>query len=50
MLPAKIDSIWASHLRGEDKNVKNLCTEDVQRTDDGRQVMTKAHMGFGQVS
>ena len=49
MLSTKISSIWPSGFRGEDKNVKSLRKADGW-TDDGRQVMTKAHMAFGQVS
>ena len=39
--------IWFRGFRGEDLNVK---VYDVRRTDDGCQVMAKAHMAFGQVS
>jgi hypothetical protein len=34
-------------FREEDLNVK---VYDIRRTDDGRQLMAKAHMAFGQVS
>ena len=46
---ARFGLIWFSGFRGEDLNVK---VYDVQRmtTDNGRQVMAKAHMAFGQVS
>ena len=44
--PPKLGLIWFSGFRGEDLNVK---VYDVRRTD-GRQVMAKAHMAFGQVS
>ena len=41
---------WPSGFRGEDF-WKKLTTYDGRRTtDDGRQVMTKAHMAYGQVS
>ena len=47
-IPARFGLIWFRGFRGEDLNVK---VYDVRRTDDdGRQVMTKAHMAFGQVS
>ena len=45
-IPAKFGLIWFSGFRGEDLNVK---VYDVRRMD-GRQVMAKAHMAFGQVS
>ena len=46
---AKFQNIWPSSFRGEDfsKSVYRRTTDD---DDDGRQVMTKAHMAFGQVS
>ena len=44
--PPRLGLIWFSGFRGEDLNVK---VYDVRRTD-GRQVMAKAHMAFGQVS
>jgi hypothetical protein len=50
-IPAKLGLIWFSGFRGEDLNVK---VYDVPRmdgpTDDGRQVMAKAQLAFGQVS
>ena len=46
-IPAKFGLIWFSGFRGEDLNVK---VYDVRTDDDGRQVMAKAHMAFGQVS
>jgi hypothetical protein len=46
-IPAKFGLIWFSGFRGEDLNVK---VYDVRMDDDGRQVMAKAHMAFGQVS
>jgi hypothetical protein len=39
-IPAKLGLIWFSGFRGENLNVK---VYDVRRTDDGRQVMAKAH-------
>ena len=46
--PCQVWLIWFSGFRGEDLNVK---VYDVRRTDDdGRQVMAKAHLAFGQVS
>ena len=47
-IPAKFSLIWFSIFRGEDLNLK---VYDVQRTttNDGCQVMAKAHMTFGQV-
>ena len=45
-IPARLGLIWFSGFRGEDLNVK---VYDVRWTD-GRQVMAKAHMAFGQVS
>jgi hypothetical protein len=46
--PARFGLIWFKCFRGEDLNVK---VYDVRWTDDdGRQVMAKAHMTFGQVS
>ena len=47
-IPAWLGLIWFSGFRGEDLNVK---VYDVRLTmdDDGRQVMAKAHMAFGQV-
>jgi hypothetical protein len=45
-IPAKFGLIWISGFRGEDLNVKVY----VVRRMDGRQVMAKAHMAFGQVS
>jgi hypothetical protein len=45
-IPAKFGLIWFSGFRGEDLNLK---VYDVRRMD-GRQVMAKAHMAFGQVS
>ena len=46
---AKFQNIWPSSFRGEDfsKSVYRRTTTD---DDDGRQVITKAHMAFGQVS
>ena len=47
-IPATFGLIWFRGFRGEDLNVKIY---DVRRTDDdGRQVMAKAQMAFGQVS
>ena len=47
-IPARFGLIWFRCFRGEDLNVK---VYDVRWTDDdGRQVMAKAHMTFGQVS
>jgi hypothetical protein len=40
-IPAKCGLIWLSGFKGEDLNVKGY---DVQRADDGCQVMAKAHM------
>jgi hypothetical protein len=40
-IPARFGLIWFRCFRGEDLNVKVY---------DGRQVMAKAHMTFGQVS
>ena len=45
-IPARFGLIWFSGFRGEELNVK---VYDVRRTDNRRQVMTKAHMAFGQV-
>ena len=45
-IPAKFGLIWFSGFRGEDLNAK---VYNVRRMD-GRQVMAKAHMAFGQVS
>ena len=42
-IPARFGLIWFRGFRGEDLNVK-------VKTYDGRQVMVKAHMAFGQVS
>jgi hypothetical protein len=48
IIPARFGLIWFRGFRGEDLNVK---VYDVRRTDDdGRQVMAKAHLAFGQVS
>ena len=48
IIPARFGLIWFRSFRGEDLNVK---VYDVRRTDDdGRQVMAKAHMAFGQVN
>jgi hypothetical protein len=44
--PSRFGLIRFRGFRGEDLNVK---VYDVRRTD-GRQVMTKVHMAFGQVS
>jgi hypothetical protein len=41
--PAMLSLIWFSGFRAEDLNVKAY---NVRRTDDGRQVMAKAHMAF----
>jgi hypothetical protein len=47
-IPARFLLIWFRGFREEDLNVK---VYDIRRTDDdGRQVMAKAHMAFGQVS
>ena len=43
---AKYGLIWLSGLRGEDLHLKGL----IRTTDDGHQVMTKAHAAFGQMS
>ena len=45
-IPVRFGLIRFRDFRGEDLNVK---VYDVRRTD-GRQVMAKAHMAFGQVS
>jgi hypothetical protein len=45
-IPARFGLIWFSGFRGEDLNVK---VYDIRRTN-GRQVLAKAHMAFGQVS
>ena len=45
-IPAMFGLIWFSSFRGKDLNVKVYGRMD----DDGRQVMAKAHMAFGQVS
>jgi hypothetical protein len=39
--------IWFSGFRAEDLNVKAY---NVRRTDDGRQVMAKAHMAFNHMA
>jgi len=41
MLPTKFQFIWLSGFRAKDQNVT---------TDDGRQVMAKAHIAFGKVN
>ena len=47
-ISARFLLIWFRGFREEDLNVK---VYDIRRTDDdGRQVMAKAHMAFGQVS
>jgi hypothetical protein len=46
-IPARFGLIWFRGFRGEDLNVK---VYDIRRTDDGRQLMAKAHMAFGQVN
>ena len=46
-IPARFGLIWFRGFRGEDLNVK-VSTYD-GRTVDGRQVMAKAQMAFGQV-
>ena len=46
-IPARFSLIWLRGFRGEDLNVK---VYDIRRTDDGRQLMAKAHIAFGQVS
>jgi hypothetical protein len=52
-IPAIFGLIWFTGFKGEDLNVK---VYDVRRTDgqmttdDGRQVMAKAHMPFGKGS
>ena len=46
-IPARFGLIWFRGFRGEDLNVK-VC--DIRRTDDGCQLMAKAHMAFGQVN
>jgi hypothetical protein len=40
-IPTRFDLNWFRGFRGEDLNVK---VYDVRRSDDGRQVMAKAHM------
>ena len=49
---ARFGLIWLSGFRGEDLNVKvyDVRRTDGRTTDDGRQVMTKGHVAFGQVS
>jgi hypothetical protein len=42
-IPARFGLIWFRSFRGEDLNVKIY-------NYDGRKVMAKAHMAFGQVS
>ena len=44
MIQTKFGFNWSSSFRGED------FWNSLQRTTDGRQVMAKAHMAFGQVS
>jgi hypothetical protein len=44
MLPTKFQFIWLRVFR-EDKNVKSK-----RMTDNGHQVMAKAHIAFGKVS
>jgi hypothetical protein len=44
MLPTKFQFIWPRSFRREDYNVKSK-----QMTDDGHQVMTKAHIAVGKV-
>jgi hypothetical protein len=46
MIQTKFGFNWSSSFRGEDFEK----VYDVRRTDNGRQVMAKAHMAFGQVS
>ena len=41
MLPTKFQFIWLRVFRGEDQNVKSK-----RMTDDGHQVMAKAHIAF----
>ena len=41
--------VWFRGFRGEDLNVK-VYDGRMDNDDDGRQVMAKAHMAFGQVS
>ena len=45
MVPIKLQFMWLMGFRGEDYNMKSERT-----TDDGRQVMAKAHIAFGKVS
>jgi len=45
-IPARFGLIWFRGFRGEDLNVKVYDG----RMDDGRQVMAKVHLAFGQVS
>jgi hypothetical protein len=44
MLPTKFQFIWLRVFRGEDQNVKSK-----RMTEDGHQVMAKAHIAFGKV-
>jgi hypothetical protein len=43
MLPTMFQFIWPSRFRGGDSNVKDY------HTDDGCQVITRAHMDFGKM-
>jgi len=49
MIQTKFGYNWSSSFRGEDF-WKSLRRTTDGRTDDGRQVMAKAHLAFGQVS
>jgi hypothetical protein len=44
MLPIKFQFIWLKGFRGENENVKSK-----RMTDDGHQVIAKAHIAFGKV-